>query len=83
MPVYPTLARSASVQGVVIIEATVSESGDVVSARVLRSIPMLDLAALDAVRQWKYKSIHADGLGFHSTLRHPEKYPRQTVHPRM
>jgi protein TonB len=53
-PVYPVIARSAQVQGVVIIEATLDERGNVVRAEVLRSIPLLDAAALDAVRQWKF-----------------------------
>jgi protein TonB len=54
MPLYPTLARDARVQGVVILEAVVDASGRVESARVLRSIPTLDEAALDAVRQWRF-----------------------------
>lgn len=53
-PVYPPLALSARVQGLVIIEATIGVSGDVLAARVLRSIPLLDEAALAAVRQWRY-----------------------------
>jgi TonB family protein len=53
-PVYPPIAQSARVQGVVILEALIDEQGRVASARVLRSIPLLDQAALDAVRQWEY-----------------------------
>ena len=49
-PVYPAIAQSARVQGVVIIEATIGVDGKVVDAKVLRSIPLLDAAALDAVR---------------------------------
>ena len=41
-------------QGVVIIEAKIATDGTVDEAWVLRSIPMLDQAALDAVRQWRY-----------------------------
>ena len=40
--------------GTVIVEATIDTDGRVRSARVLRSIPLLDEAALDAVRQWEY-----------------------------
>lgn len=54
IPVYPALARSARVEGLVIIEATIAPSGRIQDARVLRSIPLLDAAALDAVRQWEY-----------------------------
>jgi TonB family protein len=53
-PVYPPLAQSAKVQGVVIIEALIGPDGTVADARVLRSIPLLDQAALDAVRQWEF-----------------------------
>jgi TonB family protein len=53
-PVYPQDAQDARVQGVVIIEAKVDADGSVAEAWVLRSIPMLDQAALDAVRQWRY-----------------------------
>ena len=53
-PVYPPIAESASVQGVVILEARVGPDGRVTNARVLRSIPLLDQAALDAVLQWEY-----------------------------
>jgi protein TonB len=42
------------VQGIVIIEATIGPDGKVQDARVLRSIPLLDAAALDAVRGWEF-----------------------------
>ena len=53
-PSYPPIAQSARVQGVVIIEATISEEGRVMDARILRSIPLLDDSALNAVRQWEF-----------------------------
>jgi protein TonB len=53
-PVYPPIAQSARVQGVVIIEATIGPDGRVKDAKVLRSIPLLDQAALDAVKQWVF-----------------------------
>lgn len=53
-PVYPADARSANVSGVVILEATLDQAGNVTNARVLRSIPMLDEAAVQAVQQWRY-----------------------------
>ena len=61
-PVYPVIAQSARVQGVVIIEATLDERGNVVRAVVLRSIPLLDAAALDAVRQWKFTPTLLNGI---------------------
>jgi periplasmic protein TonB len=53
-PVYPAIARSARVQGVVILEAVIDARGSVSSVQVLRSIPLLDQAAIDAVRRWRY-----------------------------
>ncbi len=54
-PVYPKEAKDASVQGVVILETVIEPTGDVSDVRLLRSIPLLDAAAMDAVRQWKYQ----------------------------
>jgi protein TonB len=53
-PVYPDLARKARVEGTVILESVLDTSGNVTQLRVIRSVPLLDQAALDAVRQWKY-----------------------------
>ncbi|HEX4565968.1 MAG TPA: TonB family protein [Vicinamibacterales bacterium] len=53
-PVYPDIARKARVEGTVILESVLDTSGDVTQLRVIRSVPLLDQAALDAVRQWKY-----------------------------
>ena len=62
LAVYPAIAQAARVQGVVIIEATISSTGKVQDARVLRSIPMLDAAALDAVRRWEYTPTLLNGV---------------------
>ena len=53
-PVYPELARVARVQGVVVVECLISPQGKVTGVKVLSSIPLLDQAAVDAVRQWAY-----------------------------
>jgi TonB family protein len=53
-PAYPAMAMSAGVSGAVVIEATIGLDGKVLDATVVRSVPMLDQAALDAVRQWEY-----------------------------
>ena len=53
-PVYPPIAREAGVAGVVIIEVKIGTDGRVEEAHVLRSIPLLDQAALDAVKQWEF-----------------------------
>jgi protein TonB len=60
-PLYPALARSAGAQGVVILEAIIDIQGNVVSTRILRSIPLLDEAAVNAVQQWKYTPARLNG----------------------
>jgi TonB family protein len=61
-PVYPAMARTARVAGRGIVEAVIGADGKVVDAKVLRSIPMLDQAALDAVRQWEYRPTLLNGV---------------------
>src|SRR5262249_11568578 len=53
-PTYPAQAQADRVQGVVILEALIDPSGSVANARVLRSIPLLDEAALSAVSRWQF-----------------------------
>jgi TonB family protein len=54
-PVYPPVARQSQVEGTVILEVTTDIYGRVRDIKILRSIPLLDQAALDAVRQWVYE----------------------------
>ena len=60
-PVYPPLAVKARVQGVVVLEAVVDRNGRVESVTVLRSILLLDRAAIEAVRQWRYSPLLLNG----------------------
>jgi|SRR5665647_538533 len=60
-PAYPELARQAHAEGVVILEATTDIYGRVAAVRVLRSLPLLDAAAIDAVRQWVYEPLLVNG----------------------
>jgi protein TonB len=60
-PVYPEVAKAARVQGVVVLEATIDPSGRVDNVRVLRGIPMLNEAAMDAVRKWVYSPTLLNG----------------------
>ena len=53
-PVYPAFAQAAKVEGMVILEAVVNERGVVERLKVLRSTPLLDAAAIEAVRKWRY-----------------------------
>jgi protein TonB len=53
-PRYPAIAQASRVEGVVILEAVISEDGSVQDVRVLRSKALLDDAAVEAVRQWRF-----------------------------
>jgi TonB family protein len=61
-PEYPPIAQSARVTGVVIMEVVIGADGKVLGARVIRSIPLLDQAALDAVRQWEFTPVLLNGV---------------------
>ena len=60
-PTYPELAQAAKVEGVVIIEARIGTDGKVSHARVVRSVPLLDQAALDAVMLWEFTPTRLNG----------------------
>lgn len=60
-PVYPPVAVDAQMEGVVILEATVGRDGHVEDVAVLRSIPLLDKAAKEAVMQWQYAPLLLNG----------------------
>jgi protein TonB len=53
-PIYPPAARNAGISGVVIVSVMIDTNGDVAAAKVVRSIHLLDQAALDAVRGWRF-----------------------------
>lgn len=61
-PVYPPIAVAARVSGSVFVEAIIGTDGVVRDARVIRSIPLLDEAALRAVRQWRYTPTLLNGV---------------------
>lgn len=54
-PVYPPLARSARIQGSVVLVAVISKAGTIENLRLLSGHPMLVPAAIDAVSQWRYR----------------------------
>ena len=60
-PTYPQVARAARVEGVVILEAVIGTDGRVTSVQVLRSVPLLNEAALSAVSQWVYTPSSLNG----------------------
>jgi protein TonB len=61
-PKYPSIALAARAEGVVILEATIGLTGRVEDVRILRSIPLLDAAAVEAVRQWEYQPTTLNGV---------------------
>ena len=61
-PAYPPGVLAEQMRGTVVIEATIDTDGKVCSAKILHSVPALDQAALDAVRQWEYAPSLLDGL---------------------
>jgi protein TonB len=67
-PVYPALAVANRVTGVVILEATVDETGKVIDVKVLRGLLFLDDAAVHAVKQWRYEPLVLNGQAFPFTL---------------
>src|SRR2546427_540015 len=61
-PIYPGVARTARLQGVVDVEIVVGTTGTVEQARVVHSVHSLDEAAVDAIKQWKYKPTVINGV---------------------
>jgi protein TonB len=61
-PVYPPIAVASRKEGIVILEAILDARGSVESVRVLRSDPLLEQAAVDAVKQWKYTPALLNGV---------------------
>jgi protein TonB len=62
MPVYPDVAMRARISGMVILEAVIDAEGRVANVKVLRSVPLLDQAAIDAVRQWEFTPTRLNGV---------------------
>jgi protein TonB len=60
-PVYPPLARQARISGTVILHAVISKDGSITGLSLISGHPMLAPAAIDAVKQWKYKPYLLNG----------------------
>jgi protein TonB len=60
-PAYPTAALYARTQGDVVLEVTIGTDGAVTKTRVVQSIPLLDAAAEDAVKQWRFAPTVVNG----------------------
>jgi protein TonB len=61
VPVYPPIARAARVSGTVVLQATISKTGSIQDLHVVNGPAMLQGAALDAVRQWRYRPYLLNG----------------------
>ena len=61
-PEYSESARTAKAQGIVVLEAQIEPEGRVCNPRVLRSIPLLDQSAIDAVLQWRFTPAKRNGV---------------------
>ena len=61
LPVYPSVARLAHVQGDVVVDTQIDKNGNVAHMNVISGPPMLRQSALDALRRWKYKPQELDG----------------------
>ena len=60
--IYPEEARAAGIEGAVVMRITIGEDGSVTNVLVLRSVPMLDEAAIESVLQWQYQPTLLNGL---------------------
>ena len=60
-PIYPPIALAAGRPGMVILQAVISEDGSVREVKVLRSDPLFDQAAMDAVKQWRFTTPMLNG----------------------
>jgi TonB family protein len=75
-PVYPAIAKAAGVEGTVTIAAAIDSNGYVTGASVLRSVPMLNKAALDAVKEWQYQPQRVGGKAVPSMVTVNVKFVR-------
>jgi periplasmic protein TonB len=60
-PQYPAIAKAARIQGTVVLQATIAKTGLIQNLRVISGPPMLQQAAVDAVRSWRYKPYLLNG----------------------
>ena len=61
MPVYPSLAKAAGIEGTVVLQAAISKSGTIENLRVISGSAMLQQAAMAAVKGWRYKPFLLNG----------------------
>jgi periplasmic protein TonB len=61
-PEYPTIAKVAHVEGVVVLEAVISKDGLIENLRAVSGNPILIAPAMDAVKQWRYRPYLLNGI---------------------
>jgi protein TonB len=60
-PAYPPLARQARIQGTVVLQALIGKDGTIQNLKLVSGHPMLASAALEAVKEWRYKPYYLNG----------------------
>ena len=60
-PVYPAVAKAARIQGTVVLSATISKAGAIENLQIISGPPLLQQAALDAVKTWQYRPYLLNG----------------------
>jgi len=76
-PVHPPIAVWAGVNGTVLVEATIDETGRVADRRILQSVPMLDRSAIDALGRWEFAPTTVNGEAVPVTIRVTVDYKSQ------
>ena len=61
MPQYPAIAKAARIQGTVVLQATISKNGTIENLHVISGPPMLQQAAMEAVKTWRYRPYLLNG----------------------
>lgn len=61
-PVYPVIPKQVGIQGAVVLRAVISRTGEIQELRVISGHPMLSPAAVDAVKQWRYRPYLLNGI---------------------
>lgn len=75
-PVYPEIAKAANVEGTVTIQAHIDTAGYVTGTSVIQSVPLLNQAALDAVKAWQYRPQTVNGRAVPSVVTVNVKFVR-------
>jgi len=81
-PIYPDRARAYDISGTVMVQALIDREGRVVTTKVVESIPALDEASVEAVKQWRFKPATANGAPVAVWVAIPVRYSLHDRPPR-